>query len=302
MAKGMIFDIKRYAVHDGPGIRTTVFFKGCPLSCQWCHNPESLEPKPELLLNQTRCAIDCRVCISACPQGAISKIGTAVYIDQEKCDLCGKCIESCVYEALLMAGQKVDVRDVVREIVKDRLFYDESDGGVTLSGGEPLLQMDFLDELLDELKSRDMHVTLDTSGYSPFKDLERVRDRVDLFLYDLKMMDDRDHEAYTGVSNAVILSNLRELVSSGKSIEVRIPLVCNVNDDEMNICQTVQYLIELKNIQDVSLLPYHKGGCAKYIRLQKGERLKNFKPPSRERLGQIKQSFLEAGFMVKVGG
>ena len=302
MAKGIIFGIKRYAVHDGPGIRTTLFFKGCPLSCQWCHNPEGIEPKAELLLNRTRCAIDCQACISACSKGAISKIGTTVYIDQEECDLCSDCVESCVYDALLLAGEKVNVRNVVQEVIKDQIFYDESDGGVTLSGGEPLLQMDFLNELLDELKSRDIHITLDTSGYSPSEDLDRVKDRIDLFLFDLKMMDDREHEEYTGVSNATILSNLRKLVLSGKSVEIRIPLVCDVNDDEMNIHQTIQYLLELENIQDVSLLPYHKGGCEKYIRLRKEERLKNFKPPSRERVIQIEKSFLDAGFKVKVGG
>jgi pyruvate formate lyase activating enzyme len=207
-----------------------------------------------------------------------------------------------MYEALLIAGEKVNVRDVVREVVRDQIFYDESDGGVTLSGGEPLLQMEFLDELLDELKSRDIHITLDTSGYSSREDLERIKGRVDLFLFDLKMMDDRDHEEYTGVSNAIILRNLRELVSSGKSVEVRIPLICDVNDSEANIRQTVQYLYELDSIQGVSLLPYHKGGCEKYIRLQKREKLKNFKPPSRERLKQIERSFFEAGLNVKVGG
>ena len=298
----MIFDIKRYAVHDGPGIRTTVFFKGCSLNCQWCHNPEGLESKPELLLNQGRCAIDCRACISVCPQEAISKIGSSVYIDHEKCDLCSECVHSCMYEALLKAGETVSVQDVIREVVKDQIFYDESGGGVTLSGGEPLLQIEFLDGLLDELKSKGIHVALDTSGHSSQKDLDRITGRVDLFLFDLKMMDDRDHEEYTGVSNAIILRNLRELVSSGKAIEVRIPLVCGVNDGDANIRQTVHYLYELENIRDVSLLPYHKGGCEKYIRLRKREKLKNFKPPSRERLRQIERSFLDAGFNVKVGG
>lgn len=302
MAKGIIFDIKRYAVHDGPGIRTTVFFKGCPLNCQWCHNPEGIEPMPEILLNQNRCAIDCRACVSECPQSAISKIGTTVYIDQGKCDLCGDCVESCVYEALLIAGENVQAQDVFAEVDKDLIFYDESNGGVTLSGGEPMLQLDFLDNLLDELRSRSMHVTLDTSGYAPFEDFERVSDRVDLFLYDLKMMDEIKHEEYTGVSNAIILQNLKELVSAKKPVEIRIPLVCDVNDDESNIRETVRYLNDLETVRSVSLLPYHKGGCEKYIRLRKGERLKNFKPPSKDRIRQIKQTFLEAGFKVRVGG
>ncbi len=301
MAKGIIFDIKRYAVHDGPGIRTTVFFKGCPLNCQWCHNPEGIELMAEILLNQNRCAIDCRACISECPQSALSKIGTTVYIDQEKCDLCGTCVDSCMYEALLVAGEKVRARDVLLEVEKDLIFYDESNGGVTLSGGEPLQQMDFLDNLLDELKSRGMHVTLDTSGYAPLEDFERVWDRVDLFLYDLKMMNEIKHEEYTGVSNAIILQNLKGLVYAKRPVEIRIPLVCDVNDDESNIRETVRYLNDLEIVRSVSLLPYHRGGCEKYIRWGKGVRMKIFKPPSKDRIRQIKQTFLEAGFKVRVG-
>jgi pyruvate formate lyase activating enzyme len=225
-----------------------------------------------------------------------------VYIEQDKCDLCGECVDSCMYEALLIAGKKVSVQDVFAEVNKDLIFFDESDGGVSLSGGEPLLQMEYLDQLLDELKTRDMHVALDTSGYSPFNDLERILDRIDLFLYDLKMIDDVNHEEYTGVSNAIILRNLRELVSAGKPVEIRIPLVSSVNDDEPNIRETVRYLSDLKNIQSVSLLPYHRGGCEKYTRLRKIERQKIFKQPSKERIRQIKQAFLDAGFKVKVGG
>lgn len=302
MARGMIFDIKRYALHDGPGIRTTVFFKGCPLSCSWCHNPEGLESTPEILLNQSRCAIDCRACINSCPQDAISKIGAAVYIDHEKCDLCKDCVDACMYEALLIAGKQMSVRDILGEVEKDLIFYDESGGGVTLSGGEPLLQMEFFEELLNELKSRGIHVAVDTSGYIPFEELKRVSDRVDLFLYDLKMLDDADHTDYTGVSNTIILANLKELVSSGKPVEIRIPLVHDVNDDEINVHRTVQFLLDLKNIQSVCLLPYHKGGCEKYIRLGKEKKLKNFRSPSRDRINQIKRTFSAAGFEVKIGG
>jgi len=257
---------------------------------------------PELLLNQTRCAIDCRACISECPHSAISKIGTTVYIEQEKCDLCGNCVDACMYEALLIAGEKVSVHDVFVKVDKDRIFFDESDGGVTLSGGEPLLQMEFLDKLLDVFKSRGLHVTLDTSGYFPFEDLKRIWDRVDLFLYDLKMMDEMDHEEFTGVSNAIILRNLRELVSAEKEVEIRIPLVCDVNDDETNIRETIRYLFDLKSFLSVSLLPYHRGGCEKYIRLRRGERSRLFKPSSKERIRQINQDFIEAGFKAKVGG
>lgn len=302
MAKGIIFDIKRYAVHDGPGIRTTVFFKGCPLRCQWCHNPEGIIPAPEILINQSRCAIDCRVCVSVCPAHALSKIGTAVYIDQKKCDLCGRCVDACVYEALLIAGETKSAQDVLEIVEKDRIFYDESDGGLTLSGGEPLLQTAFCEELLDAAKSRGLNTALDTSGHFPRKDLERIYDSVDLFLYDLKIMDKTKHQEYTGVSNSLILDNLRELTSDTKSVDIRIPLVAGVNDDDRNIQETMQFLGDLRNIQSVSLLPYHKGGCEKCIRLRKNEWLKNFKPPSKERIKKIGESLSGAGFEVRVGG
>jgi len=302
VSKGTIFDIKRYAVHDGPGIRTTVFFKGCPLSCQWCHNPEGMEPEPEILLNKARCAIECRDCVSVCRRKAITKVGSVVYIDRKKCNLCGDCVDACVYEALLIAGKKMTVQEVVAEVEKDRIFFDESGGGVTLSGGEPLLQVDFLDELLDAFRSRSMRVALDTSGYSPLDMLEKVRDRIDLFLYDLKVMDGKDHEDYTGVSNEIILENLKDLVSAGRPVEIRIPLVGDVNDDEANIHRTIRFLSDLDSIRSVDLLPYHKGGSEKHIRLGKGEMLKNFKPPSKDRFHRIKQAFMNAGFEVKVGG
>jgi pyruvate formate lyase activating enzyme len=207
-----------------------------------------------------------------------------------------------MYEALLIAGKKVSVRDVFTEVDKDRIFYDESGGGVTLSGGEPLLQIDFLDELLETFKSRDLHVTLDTSGYFPFEDLKRIWDRVDLFLYDLKMIDEMDHEEYTGVSNHIILSNLRELVSAEKKVEIRIPLISDVNDDETNIRETIRFLFDLNRIQNVSLLPYHRGGCEKYIRLRRAERPKIFKPSSKDRIRRIRQDFKDAGFNARVGG
>jgi pyruvate formate lyase activating enzyme len=302
LAKGIIFDIKRYAVHDGPGIRTTVFFKGCPLRCQWCHNPEGIMPEPEILINQSRCAIDCRDCVSVCPQDALSKIGSVVYIDRGKCDLCGKCVDTCAYEALLIAGEKKSANDVLEIVEKDRIFYDESDGGLTLSGGEPLLQMAFCEELLDAAKSRGVNTALDTSGHVPLEDLERIYESVDLFLYDIKIMDNAKHEEYTGVSNSLILDNLRELSSATIAVEIRIPLLAGVNDDERNIQETIQFLSDLRNIQRVSLLPYHKGGCEKYIRLRKNEWLKNFKPPSKERIKKIGESLSEAGFEVRVGG
>lgn len=302
MAEGIIFDIKRYAIHDGPGIRTTVFLKGCPLRCQWCHNPEGIESKPEIILRSSRCAIECSECVSVCPQGAISKDGNFIKIDQAKCDLCRKCEDVCVYEALEIVGREVTVQEVMEEIEKDRIFFDESGGGVTFSGGEPLMQLDFLEALLEEIKKKNIHVTLDTSGYVSYENLERISDKVDLFLYDLKIIDEGKHEKYTGVSNKLILENLRKLSERGNSIAVRIPLISGVNDDDQNIQMFAEYLHALKNIKQISLLAYHRGGCEKYVRLRKEKSMKTFESPSDGRIEEIRKILDDYGFSVKTGG
>ena len=303
MAKGIIFDIKRYAIHDGPGIRTTVFLKGCSLRCQWCHNPEGIKSKPEIVLRSTRCAKECSECVSVCPQVAISKNGNFIEIDQDKCDLCGVCDDVCVYEALEIVGREVTVKEVMDEIEKDRIFFDESGGGITFSGGEPLMQIDFLETLLKEIKKKNIHVTLDTSGYVSFEDLERVSRKVDLFLYDIKIMDKEKHEKYTGVSNKLILENLRKLSERGKPVAVRIPLVSGINDDDQNIQMLAEYLHGLKNIKQISLLAYHRGGCEKYKRLKRKEKFaKTFNSPSDERIEEIKKILTGSGFSVKKGG
>jgi len=302
VAKGIIFDIKRYAIHDGPGIRTTVFLKGCSLRCQWCHNPEGIKSKPEIVLRSTRCAKECSECVSVCPQDAISKDGNFIEIDQDKCDLCGVCDDVCVYEALEIVGREVTVKEVMDEIEKDGIFFDESGGGITFSGGEPLMQIDFLETLLKEIKKKNIHVTLDTSGYVSFEDLERVSPNVDLFLYDIKIMDKEKHEKYTGVSNKLILENLRKLSEIGKPVAVRIPLVSGINDDDQNIQMLAEYLHGLKNIKQINLLAYHRGGCEKYKRLRKEKIAKTFNSPSDERIEEIKKILTRSGFSVKKGG
>ena len=302
MAKGIIFDIKRYAIHDGPGIRTTVFLKGCSLRCQWCHNPEGIESKPEIVLRSTRCAEECSECISVCPQGAISKDGNIIEIEQDKCDLCRKCEDVCVYDALEIVGAEVTVEEAVSEIERDRIFFDESGGGITFSGGEPLMQVDFLEDLLREIKKKNIHVTLDTSGYVSFEDLERISHKVDLFLYDIKIMDKEKHEKYTGVSNKLILENLRKLSEREMPVAVRIPLVSGINDDDQNIQMLAEYLRALKNIKQISLLAYHRGGCEKYKRLRKEKFAKTFNSPSDERIEEIRKILTDSGFSVKKGG
>ncbi len=302
MKKGIIFDIKRYAIHDGPGIRTTVFLKGCPLQCQWCQNPEGIESRPEILLRSRRCAEDCDACVPACPQGAISKKGRYVEFETEKCDFCRKCEDVCVYDALEVVGREVTVHEALEEIERDRVFFEESGGGITFSGGEPLMQLDFVQAILAEIKKRNIHTTLDTSGYVNFKDLERISDHVDLFLYDIKIMDEKKHKKYTGVSNAIILENLHKLSKRGTPVTVRIPLISGINDDEQNVEFFAEYMQTLINIKHISLLPYHSGGCEKYRNLRKEEPLKTFQPPTEERIDEIKQILAESGFSVQTGG
>lgn len=302
MLKGVIFDIKRYAIHDGPGIRTTVFFKGCPLCCPWCHNPEGQEPEPEIVWHSKRCPTECRDCLSVCPESAIKKIGKSVKIDLSKCNLCGECREVCAYEALEIIGSEITVQEVMEEVEKDRIFFENSDGGITFSGGEPLMQPDFLEALLDACRVRDVHTTLDTCGYAPSETLQRISDKVDLFLYDLKLLDDEKHKEFVGTSNKPILENLKNLSEKGKRIIIRIPLMADMNDDDENVVKIAEFLLPLKNVKEINLLPYHKGGAEKYKRLRKRNPRYSFKPTSEERTKKIKRMLEDYGFSVKVGG
>jgi len=302
MVKGLIFDISRYAIHDGPGIRATIFFKGCPLRCQWCHNPEGQESKPEIIIKEERCVVECDSCLSACPQNAISKDGTSIIVDRIQCDSCGKCKEVCVYEAFDIIGREVTVQQVLEEVEKDRIFFDESGGGVTFSGGEPLVQPDFLEALLVEFKTRGIRTTVDTSGYAPFEILDRVSDNVDLYLYDIKIMDEKKHKDYSGVSNRIILENLRRLSEKDKRICIRIPIIPGINDDRENIESIASYLLSLKNIKKINLLPFHRGGVQKYKRLGKKNLLDKLQPPSDEKIEEIKKTLRNFGFSLEKKG
>jgi len=300
---GTIFDIKRFAIHDGPGIRTTIFFKGCPLHCSWCHNPEGIESRFELMPNSSRCAADCTECLKVCPDILAKKDGRIVLERAVRGDaLCSRCADACVYDALRLVGKRVTVEDIAAEVEKDRIFYDQSKGGVTFSGGEPLLQPVFLSELIDELKTRGFHLALDTSGFAAWEVLERIAGKCDLILYDLKTMDDAMHRKYTGVSNRLILDNLRRLSTIGKPIWVRIPFVPDVNDDEENMRRTADFLRPLPNIKRISVLPYHKGGCEKYTNLGKGAGFRAFELPSEERVGAVLGLLSGGEFQVRRGG
>ena len=302
MRKGIIFDIKRYAIHDGPGIRSTIFFKGCPLHCPWCHNPEGQEPQPEIMWQANRCALECTACVSSCPQMAVKKEGKIVIINRQKCDLCGQCVEACLYEALEIVGREVTVEEVMVEIEKDRIFYEESGGGVTFSGGEPLFQPDFLEALLEACRQRDIQTAVDTCGYVSSEIMERIAEKVDLFLYDLKIIDDSTHQEYTGVSNKLIFNNLKILVKKKKPVIIRIPLISGINDDQPNIKATVNFLRSLNGLKEVNLLPYHRGGTEKFRKLGKQNPQPQFKPSPETKIKEIKKMFERHGFLVKIGG
>jgi pyruvate formate lyase activating enzyme len=298
--KGIVFDVKRYAVDDGPGIRTTVFLKGCPLRCLWCHNPEGQNPKPELMYKPRRCVV-CGECVNNCPKGAISQKAQCVSINRGLCNLCRKCVRACPSDALVVVGKEVKVGDMLKEIEKDVIFYDESGGGVTFSGGEPLMQPDFLGALLEECRKRNIHTALDTCGYASCETVNRIKDKVDLFLYDLKTMDDRTHRRYTGVSNRLITRNFKRLAENGSSILVRFPIIPGINDSVENVTKTADFMLS-HAVKQVCLLPYHRAGIEKYRSLEKTYRLESLQSPSDKRLRLIKERLIALGLDVKIGG
>jgi pyruvate formate lyase activating enzyme len=299
--EGLIFDIRKFSLHDGPGIRTTVFFKGCPLSCWWCHNPESQSASQEVMLWESRC-IGCGLCIPSCPLGAIERVDGQVQTDRDMCVVCSSCMDSCPTEARELVGRKMTVNAVMREVARDAPFYAESGGGVTFSGGEPLAQRAFLAELLRRCKALELHTTVDTSGYTPWKILDSVRRDVDLFLYDLKLMDDARHRRYTGVPNGLILRNLEALVRCGQRVIVRVPVIPGVNDDETNLTQTADFVRRLEGVERVDLLPYHPSASGKYERIRRPNRLPDTPSPSEIRMQEIAELLTSRHIAVTIGG
>jgi pyruvate formate lyase activating enzyme len=286
MLTGIVFDLMRFSTRDGPGIRTTVFLKGCPLSCLWCHNPESQRLHPELMFRPNLC-ISCLACIDACEQGGITLEDGVITTDLESCILCEACVAACYSDAREIVGQKMSVVEVMAEIRKDLVFYDESGGGVTFSGGEPLLQTDFLLALLQACKAEGIHTAVDTSGYAAWEEFEAISPYVDLFLYDLKTIDDAVHIQATGVSNALILSNLSKLSQRGSNLRVRVPVIPGINDSPEAIQSLGEFLAALPHPPVVELLPYHLSGVEKYHRLGRSYQLEDIQPPTAETMHGI---------------
>ncbi len=300
LVQGTVFNIQKYSIHDGPGIRTTVFLKGCPFNCRWCHNPESMSPKPEIVFSSSKCIL-CGDCYDGCINEAIINNKESFVRDKEKCILCGKCSEDCPAEAIEMIGRIVSVSDVVKEIRKDMIFYEESGGGVTFSGGEPLMQMEFLENILIECKREGIHTAIDTSGYTSWDNLLRVSSNVDLFLYDIKHMDNEKHMQFTGVSNKKILENLKKLVSLGKKIWIRVPIIPTLNDSEDNVLQIAE-LIKSIELKDIFLLPYHNIATHKYGKLDMKYEIADIQTPSDKHMNEIAMKLKSQGLNVKIGG
>lgn len=263
---GRIFDIQRYSINDGPGIRTTIFFKGCPLSCLWCDNPESQSPFPQLLFYPSLCA-RCYQCAAVCPTQATTVGGDgAIQIDRDKCISCGKCTTVCSAEARVISGKLMKVEDVIEIVKKDSLFYRNSGGGVTASGGEPTSQPQFLKELLIRCHQCGFHTAMETCGYVPWETLEGFLEHVDLFLYDIKHMNPHRHKELTGVDNTLILENARRLAAKKKQLIIRFPLIPGYNDSIENLEATKRFVYEL-GVEKLDLVPYHQLGISKYQRL-----------------------------------
>ena len=296
-----LFDIQRFSVHDGPGIRTLVFLKGCGLRCLWCSNPESQLSQPQLMLYPEKC-IGCHRCLEACEFGAVFVDSEQLLCNRQLCRACGKCADVCPAGARRLVGKHADVDYVIKEIEKDILFYRNSGGGVTFGGGEPALFPDFVRAVSIECQKRDINVAIETCGYAPWKNMKIIAEYVNLIMFDLKHMDADTHRKLCGHSNKLILNNLKKLYKiGGNEILMRMPIIPGLNDEEENIRNTAEFVLSLSSdIRSVELLPYHKFGVNKYERLGILYQIEEVKVPSGEYMRTIKRTMEEYGLNVKI--
>ena len=300
-----IFNIQKFSTHDGDGVRTTIFFKGCPLHCMWCHNPESQHYYKELIFHRHKCTA-CDRCVAKCKQGANSIVDGKIVFDRSKCTACGVCTDWCITEARELAGKEYTVDALVKEAMKDKIFYEQSGGGVTLSGGEVMASqhMDYVEEVCRKLHENGVSVFIDTSGYTDYENLKRILPYVDVFLYDIKVMDPEDHKKYIGVDNSLILENLKKLSDEGAGLYIRLPIIQQVNATDEHIESVIHFLKE-NNIhaRQVNLLPYHDIGKGKYASLDMEYHDDEMSVPVSELMEHFKSMFVEQGYdKVNIGG
>jgi pyruvate formate lyase activating enzyme len=309
----LIFDIRRYSINDGPGIRITIFMKGCPLHCAWCHNPESQSPEVQKLYTVSKC-IGAKDCIEVCPNNALTLTPEGIVTDTAACNLCGLCAEACPSKAIEMSGKLYGVEDLMRIIERERIHIEHSNGGVTFSGGEPLMHPEFLIEMLKACGEKGLHRAVDTCGFASTETLLEVAKLTDLFLFDLKLMDPIKHKRWTGVDNRLILKNLKILAETGANINIRIPLIKNVNTGVEEITGMAEFIAKLpfKNRESefatpkqkmlINMLPYHNIARGKYKKLEMFYDSALMTEPTTEDLKSAAKIFEKYGIEVEIGG
>lgn len=299
-AEGLIFDIQRFSLHDGPGIRTLVFMKGCPLACAWCSNPESQKARPEVMYFEDKC-IGCYGCIAACPNSEILKQKWPLALDE--CEGCGNCVAACFAEARQLAGRRVTIDELLEAVLRDVVFYDESGGGVTVGGGEPTLQADFVARFLDRCQRRGLHTAIETCGFASWKVFNDLLQHVDLLLLDIKHMDPQRHKALTGVDNERIIDNARRASAGGQDMIIRLPLIPGYNDNADQLSQLGRFIRdELHRVRRIDILPYHSTGASKSMRLGKTYGLNGVSPSSPAEINAVRKILQSYGLEVKIGG
>ncbi|MFA5298499.1 MAG: glycyl-radical enzyme activating protein [Lutibacter sp.] len=302
MSTGLIFDIKKFAINDGPGIRLTAFFKGCNLQCQWCHNPESISPKVQKMYNAKKCIGSLR-CIENCPNDALKMTPDGIVTDYNICNLCGKCAEVCPTKAFEMLGAAVPISELMKKIDNEAIFFDQSGGGVTFSGGEPLMHSNYLLEALKECGKRMYHRVVDTTAFANQEIVLEIAKHTELFLIDLKVMDSKMHKKFTGVNNEKILSNIVALAKTNCELIFRIPLIKEVNTSKENIEETAKFINSLEgNRTVVNLLPYHNIAGNKHLKLGNSTHFKVFEAPDKNEINEIISVFKNYNIIATVGG
>lgn len=301
---GLVFDLQKFATHDGGGIRTLIFLKGCPLQCLWCSNPESLAPQPEINFVANNC-IGCGKCQNICPQDAIRHGETdqaSPRVDQNLCTLCGQCAKFCYAGAINILGRYVTVRELMEMVESDRQFYAESGGGITFSGGEPLAQPEFLKSALKEARSRGIHTAIETSSFASWEVYAPILEHVDLVLTDIKHMDDEEHKKVAGVSNRLILENMRKISNLGIPLRIRLPLIPGINDTVSNLEATADFVEKLDTVQSLDILPYHRLGEMKWGQLGCSYPLEGLEPPTLEQVTERTSCLQDRCFKISIGG